>query len=300
MSNILLVANLVAFARAGYTEWYFSGNNSCPGLGIACITPSSMCAYDSVADKAYCCSGESYDICRAFAATCGGSDGGPSSSQQQCTSGSSSWCCLQDSERCTQRTGQVNVCVATQDNPIAEVSDMLLNETFSSLSSASPSASTFSVDVVSLAARATATSSSQSSTATEAATSTSADTASTTSTSTGESNDLGSSPTGAIAGGVVGGVAGLAVIGAIVWLLLRRRSKKQAYEPPTSPLAAETEKHDQFGAASPGYSTPAPQYHIAEMEGTREINEMPGHGLRSSREIKELPSGQAEVRELPA
>lgn len=173
-----------------------------------------------------------------------------------------------------------------------------MNETFSSLSSANPSASTFSVDVVSLAA--TATSSSQSSTATEAATSTSADTASTTPTSTGESDDSGASATGAIAGGVVGGVAGLAVIGAIVWLLLRRRSKKQAYEPPTSPLAAETEKHDQFGAASPGYSTPVPQYHIAEMEGTREINEMPGHGLRSTREIKELPSGQAEVRELPA
>lgn len=107
MSNILLVANLVAFASAGYTEWYFSGNNSCPGLGIACSAPSSMCAYDSVADKAYCCSGESYDICRAFAGTCGGSDGGPSSSQQECTSGSSSWCCLQDSERCTQRTGKL-------------------------------------------------------------------------------------------------------------------------------------------------------------------------------------------------
>lgn len=107
MSNILLVANLVVLASAGYTEWFFSGNNSCPGLGIGCSAPSSMCAYDSVADKYMCCSGESYDICRAFAATCEGSDGGPSSSQQECTSGSSSWCCLKDSERCTQRTGKL-------------------------------------------------------------------------------------------------------------------------------------------------------------------------------------------------
>ncbi|KAF2213190.1 hypothetical protein CERZMDRAFT_96857 [Cercospora zeae-maydis SCOH1-5] len=297
MSRFALLASLVALTRADYTEWYFSGNNSCPGLGIACNAPDSLCAYDSVVDKYYCCSGASYNICRAFAAECGGSNGSPSSSQQECTSGSVSWCCLENIESCTQRTGQVNVCVATQDNPIGAVPQSLMNETFSSLSSASPSASTFSVDVASLAARATATSTTSSaSTSTSSPTSTASETASP---PNGGSNDGVSG--GTIAGAVVGGVAGLALIGALVWFLLRRRARRNTHEPvPTSPTGAHAEKYDHFGAASPGFSTPAPEYHLSEMESTREINEMPGQDRGASHGAKELPSGQSEPRELPA
>ncbi|KAG6356407.1 hypothetical protein INS49_015795 [Diaporthe citri] len=49
-----------------------------------------------------------------------------------------------------------------------------------------------------------------------------------TSTSSSGSESTGSSSTGAIAGGVVGGVAGVALIGAAVFFLLRRRKAKRA------------------------------------------------------------------------
>ncbi|GIZ37267.1 hypothetical protein CKM354_000072000 [Cercospora kikuchii] len=295
MSRFALLASLViTLAHADYTEWYFSGNNSCPGLGIACNAPDSLCAYDSVVDKYYCCSGASYNVCRAFAADCGGSNGEPSSSQQECTSDSVSWCCLDSRESCTQRTGQINVCIASQDNPIGEVPQSLINETYASLSSASPSASTFSVDVASLVSRATATSTSSSATTTSTSSPTS--TASETASPPSEDSDSGVSG-GTIAGAVVGGVAGLALIGALVWFLLRRRARHTHAPVPTSPTGDQAEKHDHFGAVSPGYSTPAPEYHLSEMEGTREIKEMPGG---AAHQVKELPSEQSEPRELPA
>lgn len=180
--------------------------------------------------------------------------------------------------------------MATQDNPIAAVSDTLMNETYSSLSSASPSASTFSVDVASLAARATATTSSISSSTTTSAT--------TTATPTSNSDDSITVAPGTIAGGVVGGVAGLAIIGILAWFLIRRRARKtHSYEPPSSPTAGEDLRKD--GAASVGCSTPAPQYHLAEMDGYREISEVPGNGIGPREGPKELPSVQAEIRELP-
>ena len=50
-----------------------------------------------------------------------------------------------------------------------------------------------------------------------------------TSTGQGSDNQTGnSSHTGAIAGGVVGGLLGLAVIGAGVWIFLRKRAKARA------------------------------------------------------------------------
>lgn len=96
---------LLGVAAADYTNFFFSSNNSCPDLGIRCEAPESLCAYDGVVDKYYCCSGARYNICRAFAATCEGRNDGPSSSQQECNTSGTTWCCLQDSESCTQRTG---------------------------------------------------------------------------------------------------------------------------------------------------------------------------------------------------
>lgn len=57
------------------------------------------------------------------------------------------------------------------------------------------------------------------------AASTASSTSSATSSSTGSSSSSGSSNTGGIVGGVVGGVAGLALIGLIGWLVLRRRKR---------------------------------------------------------------------------
>ncbi|KAF2165051.1 hypothetical protein M409DRAFT_55953 [Zasmidium cellare ATCC 36951] len=302
----LLLATLTTrIASADYTNFYFNSSNGCPGLGIGCTAPESMCAYDSVNDKYYCCSGSNYDICRAFAATCGGSDGGPSSSQQTCTSGSDSWCCLSaNNERCTSRTGQVNVCVATQDNPIAAVPELLMNETFSSLSSADPSATSYSVDVNSLAARATASSTSSSSLqSTSTTTSPSA-----TTTQSPAPDDSDSISGGAIAGIVVGCVVGLAAIAGLIWFLLRRRrsQKKSASEiPPAAfPLGHSAEKHDHpMGSPLPGTKTPAPQYQIAEMDGRREVSEVAGWDphtglLSNNEEPTELPAGPLGPREL--
>ena len=107
LTAVFAALYLVPFARADYTNFFFNSSNGCPGVGISCAPPLNMCAYDSVSDKYYCCSGENYDICRAFAPACRGTNGAPSSSQQLCTTGDASWCCLgQAQERCTSRTGK--------------------------------------------------------------------------------------------------------------------------------------------------------------------------------------------------
>ncbi|KAF7188318.1 hypothetical protein HII31_10382 [Pseudocercospora fuligena] len=275
---------------ADYTQFYFNSSNGCDGLAFGCEAPFSMCAYDSVKDKYYCCSGEQYNACRAFSTSCT-----DSASTQTC--GDGSWCCLSESggERCTSRSGQINVCVATQDNPIADVPQLLMNETYSSLTSANPSATSLSVDVTSLVAEATSSSSSTSSAATTASSTTS--TAGPTSTTA--NSDSGSTTTGAIAGGVVGGVAGLAIIGGVIWFFLRKR-KSNSHDSPAA------EKRENFGDGS-GVQTPAPQYQVAEMEGMRERGEMEGshaderkHLMRGNVEqLSEMSAGQDGVRELP-
>lgn len=96
-----------ASAFAGYQKFFFSANGTCPGLAWPCVQNSVLaaCAYDSLTDKHYCCGGAAQGSCRISSADCLGSDGGPSSTQQLCTSGSSSWCCLKETESCTTRTG---------------------------------------------------------------------------------------------------------------------------------------------------------------------------------------------------
>ncbi|EME80225.1 uncharacterized protein MYCFIDRAFT_204508 [Pseudocercospora fijiensis CIRAD86] len=287
----------VSFTSADYTQFYFNSSNGCDGLAFGCEAPFSMCAYDSVKDKYYCCSGEYYNACRAFSTSCT-----DSASTQTC--GDGSWCCLSETsgERCTSRSGQINVCVATQDNLIADVSQLLMNETYSSLTAANPSATTYSVDVTSLVALATSSSSSSIATTSTASVSSTSSTASPVSAAAAPRGTP--IATGAIAGGVVGGVAGLAIIGGAIWFFLRRSKKaksKSKNQDLSSPTAAE--KRDQF-PGSGGFQSPAPQYEVAEMEGTREVGEMAGSRAGERKflmrgEVSEMPGGRDEVRELP-
>jgi hypothetical protein len=101
------VAALATLATAEYTQFHFTPNGSCSDIYFDCSPPLNACAYDSVTDRHYCCSGSSYNVCRTSPDECGGSDGNASSSQRSCESGSASWCCRSDSfERCTVRTGR--------------------------------------------------------------------------------------------------------------------------------------------------------------------------------------------------
>jgi hypothetical protein len=104
----LRVAALATLATAEYTQFQFTPNGSCSDIYFDCSPPLNACAYDSVTERYYCCSGSSYNVCRTSLDECGGSDGNASSSQLSCESGSASWCCRSDSfERCTVRTGRI-------------------------------------------------------------------------------------------------------------------------------------------------------------------------------------------------
>jgi hypothetical protein len=106
----LRVVVLATLATAEYTQFEFAPNGTCGDIFFDCSPPLNACAYDSVTDRHYCCSGSSYNVCRTSPDQCGGSDGNASSSQQSCESGSTSWCCRSDSfERCTVRTGRAMI-----------------------------------------------------------------------------------------------------------------------------------------------------------------------------------------------
>ncbi|KAJ4290520.1 hypothetical protein N0V90_010737 [Kalmusia sp. IMI 367209] len=144
---------------------------------------------------------------------------------------------------------QINVCWEVAADPFRNVSQKKMNETFSSLSSASPSASSLAVNVAAL----TATTTPSSSIATSTDSSTSASTPKyssisssdpdTTNTRTREpqSSDNGVS-SGTIGGAVVGAIAGLALIGGGSFFFFRRRQAK------TKPWGNELDGH---GAANP-------------------------------------------------
>ncbi|KAF2024910.1 hypothetical protein EK21DRAFT_77706 [Setomelanomma holmii] len=210
-----------------------------------------MCSQDKTTGKYYCCvPGVADSVCWNEAKKCDGGDGIPSGQQIGCTSGTVKYCCL-DNEDCTKLQGQFNICWSTQDNPLRPLNATRLNETFHSLSSARPSAASYTVDRQQLLALTSitpgASSSTPAATSTPASTSASA-TSSSTSSSTPAPGDSGLSG-GAIAGIVVGVIGGLALLGAIGFFLWRR--KKNAATK-TNPHAPPGDPYNSYGY-QPGY-----------------------------------------------
>ncbi|KAK6435546.1 hypothetical protein LTR95_008266 [Oleoguttula sp. CCFEE 5521] len=176
--SFALGAWLLSTAHA-FSDVYFNTNATlgCPGMDFACIAPS-VCARDELRDKYYCCPpGDPNTACWGASVDCTGD-----SSTQTCNSGGG-FCCLSGAEICTQRADA---------DPIANVSVEVMNNTYSSLSSANAGATTILFNLASFLSTSAATTQSTASTiipstsASVSATSTSSQTSSTGSaTSTG-------------------------------------------------------------------------------------------------------------------
>ena len=154
------------------------------------------------------------------------------------------------SEECTQTKDQINICWSTVDNPVANLSDAKLNDTFHSLSSAKPRASTYPVSLAQLQASATPSTSlplsltpSSLSSVSETASATGTNRPSTQSATPETKEGLPGGAIGGIVGGVVGGLALLGVAG---FLLFRRRKankSKGEHAPIASGPPSEPEEH---------------------------------------------------------
>ncbi|KAJ5165462.1 uncharacterized protein N7500_007292 [Penicillium coprophilum] len=85
------------------------------------------------------------------------------------------------------------------------------------------------------------------------------------------------SHTGAIAGGVVGGVAGLAIIFALFWFFMRRRSKKQLQQNPAPVTEASMAQYHSVPPSDIRSELGSPSTRPSELEGQASVSELPGH-----------------------
>ncbi|KAJ5266284.1 hypothetical protein N7524_007302 [Penicillium chrysogenum] len=98
-----------------------------------------------------------------------------------------------------------------------------------------------------------------------------------TSSSSPASSSSSSSNAGAIAGGVVGGVAGLAIIVALLWYFMRRRPQKQQPQAQTPVTGAAMLQHESF--QPPGIPS--------ELDGNASVSELPSHKENTLHELPE-------------
>lgn len=212
---------------ADYDQFFFAtqkSNWTCGDLYYECPPPRA-CVHDSTLDKFYCCTnGASDGVCWSGSTDCG-TDNKPESGQIGCSSGENAFCCLQNREECTQTENQINICWATANqNPYTNFTDKEMNNTFSSISSARPQATTLTFNPQKLLSTSVPATSIADSTPITTSTSSSTSSSSPSTSSTGDSGLSG----GAIGGIVVGVVGGLAVIGLGAFLFWRRGNKKLA------------------------------------------------------------------------
>lgn len=209
------------------------------------------------------------------------------------------------SEECTQTKDQINVCWSTVDNPVANLSDTRMNDTFSSLSSAKPSASSFPISLAQLQATATPTTSlpvSLSASSLSSATAASISATTTPSSSAAPVSEEKKGISGGAIGGIVGGVVGgLALIGVAGFLLFRRRKNNSKGE--HAPIASGTPSEHEHGNPYELNAYQQQQHGMAEAPVPTEKyghNARPGpvSPYRDVPEVQGSPIGQHVVHEM--
>ncbi|KAL2842738.1 hypothetical protein BJY01DRAFT_248891 [Aspergillus pseudoustus] len=217
-----------------FSDFYFTSNLTsfaCPGFGDFQCLPPKACARDPNTGTGYCCDPASDST--VANGTCWGlpSDCTNDNRQLQCRSGSTNWCCLYETEECTEVPNQQSICWNQERSPLRNISVDILEDLYSSLAVASPSARTWDFDPATLLPDTSTSTSTTSSTSTSASVSTptTADTATSSPSSIPDtdSSDSVSLSGGAIAGIVVGAVAGLMIVAVGAFFMLKRRRRRQ-------------------------------------------------------------------------
>lgn len=192
----------------------------CGNLAFQC-RPPSMCGWDKLMQRWYCCSPGVHAVCSTSAQTCNGRDNKtPAANQHLCGAGINSYCCDSTREVCTQRDNQINICWSKSENILEPLNATKINETYHSLSSAFPSAASYTIDRAALF-QFTSTLSSPSTSPTLVATHAAAPESFSSQPPAAHHDGL----SGGAIGGIITGVFAGAALSAVVTVLLWRRRK---------------------------------------------------------------------------
>ncbi|KAL2845940.1 hypothetical protein BJY01DRAFT_247451 [Aspergillus pseudoustus] len=209
-----------------YDDFYFTSNlteYACPGFATSKCPPPRACARDSSTGRIYCCDhkddGGPGSVCWALGTGELNEPCENGASDLQCRNGDYEWCCLYETEDCTRVREQTNVCWNKETSPLIGLSTDTLNDTYSSLSSAAPTARTWAFDLDSLFP-----STSTSATTTPTETSSPPTSPDTESSSSSDSDSLSG---GTIAGIVVGVVGAIAIVLVAIFFFLGKRRRQQ-------------------------------------------------------------------------
>ncbi|KAF2004125.1 hypothetical protein P154DRAFT_531811 [Amniculicola lignicola CBS 123094] len=275
MARLTFYSTLFLFAARGLAVWdtfYFATEASeykCKDLPYNCVAPNA-CARDSVLDKHYCCGVGEGAVCFQGSSTCRNNTNNELESVlQPCSGGINAFCCLSDTERCTQTYNQINICWDANATPYGSLTEEKMNDTYSSSAAASPSATRFAFNLSSL----TASTSASSATSTVASSTVSSATTQTTSTSTntaqsqetGNDNKSNSGLSGGAIGGIVVGVVAILALVALGAFFYWKRSKKNGSE--KSELDSNPYTHGPNGQYNAVATTEFPREKYAHQPG---------------------------------
>ncbi|RYP40612.1 hypothetical protein DL767_001612 [Monosporascus sp. MG133] len=276
-----------------FGRWAFAsveGQYLCEGIPYGCRPPNA-CVRDLDTLRPYCCDYEG--TCWTVEATCS-TDG----STMNCTNSDSTWCCLDDRERCDQSKNYF--CLSLAENMLRSIDISVLNDTYLSLREAQPTAVSLSFNPTQLIGAPTRTSSSAPATA---STSTNSEPTSSSSPTSAISvaSDIAETPepnsSNALGGGVIGGIVAGAVVGVAllvvaIWFLIRRNKRKGMHSPTVGGESATETKHEGYQSTTTGYYQP----HKNSQYG--EPSELPIHQpaweLSGENTPGELPAGTRE------
>ncbi|KAK5051338.1 hypothetical protein LTR84_002990 [Exophiala bonariae] len=258
-------------------------------LLYGCDPAGSACARDPQTVRTFCC--DQTDVCWADIAVA-------DSTTFKCQGKTATWDCIAGRERCDQ--SRDNACLSTLNNLLNDISRSTLNETYTSLSLAQPSATYLYFDAVALAAVASSISTSSMTSATSTPTTQSTSTTSAqdtisqsafstsssattntaiageaSNTSTPQVNHNNGLSGGAIGGIVVGGVAGISVLVLGIWFLARRRRQGRHSTTVTHDTKTDTGIPEQQPVQPPPEL--ATGHMAAELRGTPYVPELPAY-----------------------